>query len=83
MRSINIREAREKLGDLVDAAEHGEPILITRRGKAVARLEPVGSPPTGPLPDLSEFRASIKAATPGDDEPISGTTIKARKQARY
>jgi len=33
-------EAKNKFGHLLDQVEHGEEILITRRGKAVARLVP-------------------------------------------
>ena len=45
MRSMNIDEVSEKLGDLVDAVERGEPVLLTRGDKAVARLEPLGPRP--------------------------------------
>ena len=38
MRAISLKEARKHLGDLVRAAERGESIVITRRGRGVARL---------------------------------------------
>jgi prevent-host-death family protein len=40
MREIGAFEAKNKLGQLLDLAEHGEEVMITRRGKAVARLVP-------------------------------------------
>ncbi len=38
MREVGAFEAKNKLGQLLDWVERGEEIIITRRGKAVARL---------------------------------------------
>jgi prevent-host-death family protein len=43
MREIGAFEAKSKLGQLLDWVEAGEEIVITRRGKAVARLVPPGA----------------------------------------
>ena len=40
MREIGAFEAKNKLGTLLDWVERGEEVIITRRGKAVARLVP-------------------------------------------
>jgi prevent-host-death family protein len=40
MREVGAFEAKNKLGTLLDWVENGEEVLITRRGKAVARLVP-------------------------------------------
>jgi prevent-host-death family protein len=40
MRTIGSFEAKNKLSALLDQVEHGAEIIITRRGKAVARLVP-------------------------------------------
>ncbi len=40
MREIGAFEAKNKLGTLLDWVANGEEVLITRRGKAVARLVP-------------------------------------------
>lgn len=40
MREIGAFEAKNKLGTLLDWVENGEEVLITRHGKAVARLIP-------------------------------------------
>jgi prevent-host-death family protein len=41
MREVGAFEAKTKLGQLLDQVEHGEEIVITRRGKPVARLTSV------------------------------------------
>lgn len=38
MREIGAFEAKNKLGTLLDWVENGEEVLITRRGKPVAKL---------------------------------------------
>jgi len=60
MINVNARQARTKLSDLLTAVERGETITITRRGRAVAQLTPPPPQEPGPLPDLTEFRNSIK-----------------------
>lgn len=44
MATINLADAKAHLSELVDRVEAGEWIVITRRGKPVARLAPVISP---------------------------------------
>lgn len=39
--TIGIREARARLAELVDRAEQGETLIITRSGREVARLGPL------------------------------------------
>ena len=40
MKEIGAFEAKTKLGQLLDRVEAGEEVIITRRGKVVARLVP-------------------------------------------
>jgi prevent-host-death family protein len=40
MRKVGAFEAKNRLGALLDSVERGEEIVITRRGKPVARLVP-------------------------------------------
>jgi len=61
MHRINIREVRERLSTLISEVEHGEEIVITRRGRAVARLTPVKDRPR--LPDRTTLRDSLPAST--------------------
>jgi prevent-host-death family protein len=44
MKEIGAFEAKNRLGHLLDLVEQGEEVVITRHGKAVARLVP---PKTG------------------------------------
>jgi prevent-host-death family protein len=41
MREVGAFEAKNKLGTLLDRVAAGEEVLITRHGRAVARLVPV------------------------------------------
>jgi prevent-host-death family protein len=43
MRRIGAFEAKNTLGTLLDLAESGEEVMITRRGKDVARLVPAAT----------------------------------------
>lgn len=43
MREIGAFEAKNKFGTLLDWVERGEEVVITRRGKPVARLVPSAS----------------------------------------
>jgi prevent-host-death family protein len=44
MKEIGAFEAKNKLAELLDLAENGEEIIITRHGKRVARLGPIQKP---------------------------------------
>lgn len=43
MREVGAFEAKNRFGALLDWVERGEEVVITRRGKAVARLVPAQS----------------------------------------
>ena len=79
MDTVNMKEARERLSELVRAAERGESVVITRRGKEVARIVPADQEPLRGLPDLSEFRASIKFR----GKSLSQAVINMRAEERY
>ena len=78
MGPVNLKEARRRLGDLVRAAERGESVAITRRGKTVARLVPAVEGSGRGLPDLADFRRSIRLK----GEPMSRTVIAERREER-
>ena len=42
MKKIGAFEAKNRLSELLDAAENGEEIMITKHGRPVARLVPIG-----------------------------------------
>ncbi len=51
MKTVSIRDLHMRTGQIVDQAAQGEPIVIARRGKAVAELRPVnGRPRPKPFP---------------------------------
>ena len=41
MKRVNIAEAKARLSELIDAAERGENVVLSRRGVAVARIVPI------------------------------------------
>jgi prevent-host-death family protein len=55
MREVGAFEAKNKLGQLLDWVEAGEEVVITRRGRVVARLVP-------PRPTIDRERARQAAA---------------------
>jgi prevent-host-death family protein len=76
MANISVRTAREKLPQLLDRVEKGEEVVVTRRGKAVARMVAVVREPRR-LPSLAEFRESIgRKGTP------SVRLVRAERDAR-
>ena len=44
MRVVNMHEAKTHLSRLVDAAAQGEPFVIARRGKPVAKVVAIDAP---------------------------------------
>lgn len=45
--TLALSEAHGRLDELVDRAEHGEVVVITREGREVARLTPPPAEPAG------------------------------------
>ena len=66
MREVGAFEAKNKLGTLLDWVEAGEEVLITRRGKPVARLVPAE-----PVFDREKARRAVE----GIRETRKGLTL--------
>jgi prevent-host-death family protein len=49
LRTVSVAEARAHFSELLDAAEAGETVLITRRGEPVAELRSPGRRQRGPI----------------------------------
>lgn len=64
--SVGIREARARLAELVDRAERGETVVITRGGREVARL---GPPPWRGRRRPGRMRGLMWAAPDWDETP--------------
>lgn len=63
VKHIGIKQARQELPGLIDRAEAGEEVIITRQGKPVAKL--IAAPKAlKALPSLTEFRKGLKTGTP-------------------
>ncbi|TRW14864.1 type II toxin-antitoxin system Phd/YefM family antitoxin [Glacieibacterium frigidum] len=45
MASYSVAEAKDRLPSLLNAAQNGEEVVITRRGKPIANLTAVAAPP--------------------------------------
>ena len=72
MRSAGIREARQDLTSLLDDVRKGREVVITERGRPVARLVP--AKPRQAFPDLS----SVRRKWPPADPPLSQAVIEDR-----
>jgi prevent-host-death family protein len=64
MKKAGIREARQHLSTLIDEVRSGVEIVITDRGRPVARLVPYTADSRKPFPDRSAFRASMPKLVP-------------------
>jgi prevent-host-death family protein len=61
MFSVSVAEAKAKLSEILSLVESGDEVVITRRGRPVARLAAFKKP-LRPVNSLAEFRASIPMA---------------------
>ena len=76
MREIGAYEAKTHLAALLDAVARGETVVITRRGKPVARLVPA----TGATEDVPAIIARMKAAR-RTRQPMSRAEVLAARDA--
>jgi prevent-host-death family protein len=72
MRKAGIREARQNLSSLIEDVKKGREIVITDRGRPVARLVPPARRSASPFPDLALFRRTMPVLTP----PLSGSIVE-------
>ena len=69
MSTVSVAEAKAKLSQLLDKVEAGEEVVITRHGKAVARLAAVAAPKK-PIRSLAAFRATMPEIQPSSAERL-------------
>ncbi len=71
MRTTTVREVQHRLAAILSEVEAGQEIVITRRGKVVARLVPPrDSGPAVPWPDAGErMRRIFPDGPPGGSPP--------------
>ena len=77
MRTAGVREARQNLSALLDEVRKGREVVITERGRPVAKLVPPDRPRRKGFPDLAAFRRTM----PVLDPPLS-TTIEEDREDR-
>lgn len=68
MATVSVAEAKNRLTSLLDAAEAGETITITRHGKPVAELRPPSSGPQFDPRSIDRIREKLAHI------PFSGKT---------
>ncbi len=79
MDPVSVKEAGAQIARLINAAQRGRGISITRRGKPVEQLVPPPQLQPRGLPDLAAFRKAIKLR----GTSLSKTLIAQRKHERY
>jgi prevent-host-death family protein len=75
MRTAGVREARQNLSALLDEVKKGREIVITERGRPVAKLVPPDRPRGKGVPNLAAFRRRM----PVFDPPLSTTLDEDRE----
>jgi prevent-host-death family protein len=75
MRKAGIREARQHLSTLIEEVRNGHEVLITDRGKAVARLVAPRPKAGRRFPSHAAFRSSM----PVLDPPLSASLASERE----
>ena len=75
MRTAGVREARQNLSALLDEVKKGREVVITERGRAVAKLVPPDRPPGKGIPNLAAFRRAMPLLRP----PLSTDIEKDRE----
>jgi prevent-host-death family protein len=71
MRKSGLREARHHLAALIEEVRKGREVVITDRGRAVARLVAPAGPEGKGLPDLKRLRVTLRPVAPSLSELIA------------
>ena len=74
VKAAGIREARQNLSALLDEVRKGREVVITDRGRPVARLVPPRGESTLPFSSHRRFRAGIRLT----GRPLSDTVAEER-----
>ncbi len=79
MTQIPVQEAQSCLERLLDRAEKGETIVITRPGRPPIRLRPTEEAEREGLPSLHEWREELQM----EGTSLSGTVQRQRDDERH
>jgi prevent-host-death family protein len=80
MESISLAEAKARLSELVSRAAEGETVEITKRGKPVAQITPIGKPRK---PIDVELLRSVSKNSPTQKESAGDFVRRMRDSGRY
>ncbi|MBI2892509.1 MAG: type II toxin-antitoxin system prevent-host-death family antitoxin [Deltaproteobacteria bacterium] len=69
-RIASVRQLRDRIGPLLHAVEAGDQVVVTRRGRPVARIVPEGPPVRPAL--RHPLRGSLRRISRDFDRPIEG-----------
>ena len=75
MRTAGVREARQNLSALLDEVKKGREVVITERGRPVAKLVPPDRLRGKGVPNLAAFRRRMPVLEP----PLSTTIAEERE----
>jgi len=78
MGEVSVREARERISQLLERVQAGEEVLILRRGRPAARLV---APPSGEVAFRS--RASLRDELPDMRESAAEAIRRMREAERF
>ena len=78
MIEVNAKKARGEWSSLLKRVEAGEEVVISRRGRKVAKLVSLREDARN-LPSLKAFRAGVRIS----GEPLSQTVVRSREKERY
>ena len=82
MSRYSVAEAKNNLPKLLDRMLAGEEVVITRRGKPIARLEPETKPAVGFILDLAWLDANRITPAKGPIDTAAGVA-EMRRGYRY
>ncbi len=78
--TTNLKDAKARLSELIDRAQAGETVTISRRGQVVAQL--TASPPARRPVDVNALRALTRQLPRADEE--AGTLLRQKREdSRY
>jgi prevent-host-death family protein len=74
MKTINIHDAKTHLSRLVDQVANGEPFVIAKAGKPLAKVIPLGAPEAGQVKRLGFLAGQI--TVPDDFDQMGHAEIE-------
>src|SRR5207245_9069326 len=82
MRTAGVREARQNLSALLDEVRKGREVVITERGRPVAKLVPPDRPRGKGVPNLAAFRRKMPVFDPALSTPFAADRADRLYEAR-